>query len=150
MFIILNQVEYCCAYCHRRQYAEGLRSVIINLQMPVQREDLNKNQNYILEGKNLLDQLHQSGTENIRKAVQNIRSEKMGNPSARELAGYLFMHADSLGFSQEEFLISLAYLSAHMPLDELISRLQANSSGALRKELQQINPAQLGITEGPI
>lgn len=123
-------------------------TVIINLQMPVQQEDLNKNQNYILEGKNLLDQLHQSGTENIRKAVQNIRSEKMGNPSARELAGYLFMHADSLGFSQEEFLISLAYLSAHMPLDELISRLQANSSGALRKELQQINPAQLGITEG--
>ncbi len=60
---------------------------------------------------------------------------------------YLCM-LDSLGFSQEEFLINLAYLSAHMPLDELIRRMAANSSGALRQELQQINPAQLGISEG--
>ena len=122
-------------------------TVFIDLQIPVQQKDVHK-QLFTPGGKNLLDQLNQSGTENIRKALQNIWPEKMGNPSARELAGYLFMHADSLGFTQEEFLISLAYLSAHIPLDELIRRMQANSTGALRQELQKMDPAQLGISEG--
>ncbi len=123
-------------------------TVFVNLQIPDQQKDIHKKQLSTSGGINLLNQLNQSGSDNIQKALQNIRPEKMGNPSASELARYLFMHADSLGFSQEEFLINLAYLSAHMPLDELIRRMAANSSGALRQELQQINPAQLGISEG--
>lgn len=123
-------------------------TVFIDLQLPVQQKDAHKKQFFAPTEKNILDQLNQSGTENIRKALQNIRPEKMGNLSARELAEYLYTHADSLGFSQEEFLISLAYLSAHIPLDELIRRMHSNASGALKIELQQIDPTQLGISEG--